>query len=171
MRSRPARLIRWIAAMLMAAALPCAWGFDANGVQLGSRETDVRKSFPGARCKPLEWRTDAADRRCDDAEVLVGGVQSRITFYLKKDSVKGFDLRFDVVDMDRMVSFLKSRFGVPSAEAKDAIQRKGGNPREVYTVRWDKAGDHALLTAQMEKKRASLTVSRGDFDEAIYRVQ
>lgn len=171
MRAPPAYLSRWISAVLMAAAFPTAWAFDANGVLLGSRESDVRRFFPGARCKPLEWRTDAADRRCDDAEVLLGGVQSRITFYLRKDSVKGFDVRFDVVDMDRMVSFLKSRFGAPSTEAKDAIQRKGGNPREVYTVRWEKAGDHALLTAQMEKKRAFLTVSRGDFDEAIYRVQ
>lgn len=171
MRPPPAYVFRWLPAVLIATVVPSAWGFDANGVQLGGRESDVRKSFPGARCKPLEWRTEAADRRCDDAEVLLGGVQSRITFYLKKDSVRGFDVRFDVVDLDRMVGFLKSRFGAPSAEARDAIQRKGGNPREVYSVRWEKAGDHALLTAQMEKRRASLTVSRGDFDEAIYRVQ
>jgi hypothetical protein len=36
---------------------------------------------------------------------------------------------------------------------------------------WENAGERAVLTAQLEKRRASLLVSRGDFDEEIYRVR
>ena len=32
-------------------------------------------------------------------------------------------------------------------------------------------GERAVLTAQLEKRTASMLVSRGSFDEEIYRVQ
>ena len=57
--------------------------FDANGVKLGDNELAVKKAFPGIRCKPLEWKSDAAERRCDDARVAFAGVESRVTIYLK----------------------------------------------------------------------------------------
>ena len=44
-----------------------AAAYDVNGVRLGGREVDVKKAFPTAHCKPLEWKSNAADRRCDDA--------------------------------------------------------------------------------------------------------
>ncbi|HEX2651596.1 MAG TPA: hypothetical protein VHN19_16835, partial [Burkholderiales bacterium] len=47
-------------------ALP-ALAYDVNGVAIGGKEIDVKKAFPSVHCKELEWRTDAADRRCDDA--------------------------------------------------------------------------------------------------------
>src|SRR5947208_1459373 len=109
--------------VLRSAALACctslcvasACAFDANGVALGGRETEVKKAFPSARCKPLEWRSDAADRRCDDAEITLGGIPARITFYLKRDSIQGFDLRFDTRDLERMSALLKTRFGAPQS--------------------------------------------------------
>ena len=161
------------------AALACATlfgvsyaqAFDANGVGLGAREAEVRKTFPSARCKPLEWRSDAADRRCDDAQIALGGIPARITFYLKRDAVQGFDVRFDTRDLERMAAFLKNHFGVPQTEARETIQRKGDAPREVYRARWEKGPDHAVLAAQLERKRSSLLVVRGEFDEEIYRVR
>ena len=44
--------------------------FDANGVKLGDNEAAVKKVFPGIRCKPLEWKSDAADRRCERARLM-----------------------------------------------------------------------------------------------------
>ena len=64
--------------------------FDANGVKLGDNEAAVKKTFPGIHCKALEWKSDAADRRCDDAKIAFGGVEARVTLYLKSDSVRGF---------------------------------------------------------------------------------
>ncbi len=64
--------------LLCFAVLP-ALGYELNGVKLGGRELDVKKAFPSAHCKALEWRTDAANRRCDDARVALGGVLTKIT--------------------------------------------------------------------------------------------
>jgi hypothetical protein len=41
----------------------------------------------------------------------------------------------------------------------------------VYSVLWQGKGERAVLTAQMEKRRASIIVYRGDFEEEIYRVR
>ena len=38
-------------------------------------------------------------------------------------------------------------------------------------MRWEKGADRAMLVAQLEKKRANLEVSRGNFPVEIYRVQ
>jgi hypothetical protein len=169
---RSARVLKAVALACAATSVaPLTYGFDANGVGLGGRETEVKKAFPSVRCKALEWRSEAADRRCDDAEVAVGGIPVRITFYLKRDMVQGFDLRFDTRDVERMAVFLKGRYGAPQAEARETIQRKGDAPREVYRVRWQKGMDHAVLAAQLEKKRSSVLVARGDFEEEIYRVR
>ena len=66
------------ALMLFAPALAFAAAFDANGVKLGDSEAAIKKAFPGIRCKALEWKSDAADRRCDDPKVVFGGVESRV---------------------------------------------------------------------------------------------
>ena len=63
-------------------ALP-ALAYDINGIAIGGKEIDAKKAMPATHCKPLEWKSDAADRRCDDAKVLVGGVETRITVFLK----------------------------------------------------------------------------------------
>jgi hypothetical protein len=143
--------------------------YDANGVVLGATEIDVKKAFPSAYCKPLEWTSAGADRRCDDAKISFGGVDARITFYLKKDSVQAFDLRFETKDLDKIVAVLKGRYGKPTSETKDERQGKSG--REIYKALWEKDRDRAVLVAQLEKKRSQLTVSRGNWEEEIYRVR
>ena len=145
--------------------------YDANGVALGASEKDVKKGFPSALCKPLEWKSAASDRRCDDAKIAFAGAEARITLYLKNDAVQAFDLRFNTVDLDKVVAHLKTRYGKPHSEVKDAVDRVGKEARVTYKVLWEEGKDRAALVAQMEKKRASLTVSRGNWEEEIYRVR
>jgi hypothetical protein len=158
-----------------------ATGYDANGVALGASEKALLQQFPSAHCQPLQWSSHAADRRCDDSKAVIGGVMSRITFYLKKDRVQAFDVRFESKDADNLAAFLKKRYGAPSGETREKIEKadKQGKaekadkrgPPELYKVHWEKGGERAVLTSQNEKRRALFTVSRGDFEEEIYRVR
>ncbi len=157
---------------LLLSGTPCAaLAYDANGVALGAGERDVKDAFPSAHCQPLEWKSVAADRRCDDARIAFAGVRARITFYLKNDAVQAFDVRFDPEDRERVVRYLKSRYGEPASERTEVFHREGKPDREVYKVRWEDGRDKALLSAQLERKHAQLEVSRGDFDLEIYRVR
>jgi hypothetical protein len=160
-----------LAALLLLIAYPAAAIYDANGVPLGGSEKDVKKNFPGIYCKPLEWSSRAADRRCDDAKISFGGVESRITFYLRKDVVQAFDVRFDTKDLERVTAVLKKRYGAPQSETKDAIQREGKPGTEIYKALWETGKDRAVMIVPMEKKRGQLTVSRGDWEDEIYRVR
>jgi len=162
--------------ILLSFALACLAGaaaaYDANGVALGATENAVRKQFPTAHCQPLQWTSRAADRRCDDAKVVIGGVESRITFFLKQDQVQAFDVRFQPKDAERLATFLKKRYGTPSGETRDKLEtgdKRGAG--ELYKIAWQKGPERAVLTAQTEKRRAFFTVSRGDFEEEIYRVR
>ena len=147
-----------------------AWGFDANGVALGATEAEVLRQYPAARCRPLEWKSDAAQRRCDDAKAELAGVQARITFYLKGDSVQAFDLRFDAQHLERVVAFLKGRYGKPASEAREMIESRR-ETRELYKLRWQQGSDRAVLTSQAKRRRVDLNVWRGDFDTEIYRIK
>jgi len=151
-------------------ALP-ALAYDINGIAIGGKEIDVKKAMPSTNCKPLEWKSDAADRRCDDAKVPVGGVETRITVFLKAGVIQAYDARFDIKELERMKTHLKSRWGAPMAEATDVISRKDKEDRKVFKMRWEKGEERAVLTAQMEKKRVSLEVSRGNFPVEIYRIR
>ena len=162
---------RVVFAALGILAAHAALAYDANGVALGGTEAQIKKAFPSALCKPLEWTSRAADRRCDDAKISFGGVDARITFYLRKDAVQAFDIRFDNQYLDKVTAFAKSRYGKPAAETKETIERQGKPGREIYKVRWESGADHAILVSQLEKSRAQLTVSRGNFEEEIYRVR
>lgn len=148
-----------------------ALAYDVNGIRLGGKEIDVKKAMPSALCKPLEWKSDAADRRCDDAKVAVGGVETRIAVFLKAGVVQAYDIRFDVKELERVKAHLKANWGEPLAEATDVIARQGKPDRKVFKMRWEKGAERALLVAQLEKKRASLEVSRGNFPVEIYRVR
>ena len=152
-------------------ALPASAAYDVNGVQLGASEKDVKRALPSAHCKALEWKSKAADRRCDDSRVSFGGIEVRVTLYLRKDVVEAFDLRFETKELDRFVGFLKTRYGAPASENRDTYGDKGKATRQVYKAAWEKDGERAVLTAQLEKRTASMLVSRGDFDEEIYRVR
>jgi hypothetical protein len=157
-------------AALLAAAVPAA-AFDVNGVKLGGREVDVKKTFPSAHCKALEWKSDAADRRCDDARISLNGTEARITVFLKADVVQAFDLRFDIKELEKVKETLRVRWGAPLAEATEAYSRKDKEDRKVFKMRWEKGADRAILTAQLEKKRGTVEVSRGNFPDEIYRVK
>lgn len=163
-------LRRVLAAALGLCAAP-ALAFEANGIDLGANEAHVRKVLPSAHCKALEWKSRAADRRCDDARIVFAGIQARITIYLKDDAVQAWDVRFPTNELKRVSEFLRGRWGAPASEGKALIQRKEKETREVYNMSWTRGRDRAALTAQMEKKRAWVTVSRGDFEEEIYRVR
>ncbi len=148
-----------------------ALAYELNGIALGGKEIDARKAMPSANCKALEWKSDAADRRCDDARVAVGGVETRITVFLKAGVIQAYDLRFDVKNLERMKAHLRARWGTPMAEATDTIARKDAKDRQIFKMRWEKGADRAVLVAQLERKRASLEVSRGNFPVEIYRVR
>ena len=143
--------------------------FDVNGIALGASEAEVRKKFPSANCKKLEWESRAADRRCDDSRMNFGGVEARVTLYLRRDKVEAFDVRFDSRDLDRFVAVVKERFGAPASEQRDTLGDK--KPRQVYKAMWEGKGERAALVAQIDKRRGSLLVSRGNFEEEIYKVR
>jgi len=145
--------------------------YDADGVPLGASEAKVKKRFPSARCKALEWASLAADRRCDDGRAVFAGMESRITFYLRKDAVEAFYVRFDVKFTERMASTLKGRYGKPSSEERETPDRPDAPPRQLYKLLWEGKGERALFTSLSDKRRASLLVSRGKFEEEIYRVR
>jgi len=155
---------------LLLAALPASAAYDANGVVLGATERDIARQFPSSHCKPLQWNSSAADRRCDDAKVSFGGASARVTFYLKDDRVQAFDVRFETKEVERVSAFLKSRYGAPAEETRAKFDARG-RAREIVKLRWEKGDERAVLTAQMEKRRAALTVSRGDFEDEIYRIR
>jgi hypothetical protein len=161
--------------LLCLASTPAFAAFDANGVALGGTEQDIKRKFPSVHCKALEWQSKAADRRCDDARIaFAGGVQARVTFYLGRNSIQAFDVRFDTRDFDRVVAFLKKQYGAPMGETRDEMQRKNKNdkkPRVIQRVRWEQGKDRAVLLADMDKSRSNLLASRGDFEEEIYRVR
>lgn len=153
-------------------ALPSfALAYDINGVDLGAGEAEVRKAYPSARCKPLEWKSEAADRRCDDARVPLGGAEARFTAFLKGGTVQAMDLRFNGRDLARVREALRARWGAPQAEVTEVFADRGGKERHVVKMRWEKGADRAILTAQQDRKRATLEISRGRFPEEIYRVR
>jgi hypothetical protein len=163
--------MKYLALGLLLVCMPAAAAYDIKGVALGATEKDVIRALPSAHCKALEWESRAADRRCDDSRVSFGGVEVKVTFYLKKDVVEAFDLRFDTKDVDRFVAFLKTRYGAPQSETRDEIKREGKTARKVHKALWEDGGTRAVLVAQLEKGRASMLVSRGAFDEEIYKVR
>ena len=155
--------------LLLLVSLPAWAAYDANEIVLGATEKAVVAKYPSAHCKALEWTSLAADRRCDDAKILFGGVQARITFYLKQDRVQAFVVRYESRDTERLVQFLKPRYGKPTTEIREkADTRRGG---DLVKLEWKNGEEQALLVSQSEQRRASLTVWRGNFEEEIYRVR
>jgi hypothetical protein len=155
--------------VLLLASHAAGAAFDVNEITLGSSEADVKRRFPSANCKRLEWESRAADRRCDDSRINFGGVESRVTFYLRKDKVEAFDVRFDSRELERFIAYAKRRYGKPASEQRDTLGDK--KPRQVYKALWEGKGERAALVAQMDQRRGSLLVSRGNFEEEIYKVR
>lgn len=163
-------MTRMLLALALAAAFP-ALAFDANGMKLGASEADVRKVFPNAYCKALEWKSDAADRRCDDARATFAAVRARLTVYLKGDEVQAFNLRFDAPDLEALKQHLRNAYGKPSSEATEVIPRGEKGERRVFKMRWERGAERAVLTAPENSKRVGLEAWRGNFDTEIYRVK
>jgi len=170
--------MRRLALLVLSIAAPAAFAYDLNGMPIGGDEQAVKKAFPSAYCKPLEWSSTVADRRCDDAKIALAGVPARITVYLKSGAIQAFSVRFDNKDRDRVIAHLKSRWGPASGEATETIARKGKDgkgkdkdERKVYKVNWEKGNERALLAAQSDRKRGALEVWRGNFIDEIYKVR
>lgn len=156
---REGLLFAFLAPLLAHAA---ADGFDANEVKLGASEKIVKRHFPNAHCQALQWRSRAADRRCDDSRVAVAGFDGSITFYLKDDAVAAFDLRFLTRDAARFAKLASERYGAPPREKAS---------EKAHTLEWRRNGERALLSTQEGQRRASFLVWRGDFYDEIYKVR
>ena len=85
--------------------------------------------------------------------------------------MQGFDVRFDTVQLETVTAYLKTRYGKPVSESKDTILNKNREAREVFKVLWEQGADKAMLSSISTGKRAALSVSRGNFDDAIYRIR
>lgn len=144
--------------LLLAGAAAAA--YDVNEVRLGASERRIKERFPYANCRALEWPSRAAERRCDDSRVNFGGVDASVTFYLKRDAVEGFDLRFDQRELERVLQFLRKRYGEPAAEGPAPVRAE-----------WKDKAQRAVLTSEQGRRRASLLVSRGAFEDEIYKVR
>ena len=139
---------------------PALAAYDLNEVGLGASESDVKSRFPTANCQALEWESRAADRRCDDSRVRVGGMDASVTFYLKNDAVEGFDLRFDAPNVVPMRNLLSERYGVPVLIDKGDVRAE-----------WKANGERARITAEHGRRRASLLVWRGAFEAELYKIR
>jgi hypothetical protein len=150
--------------VLVAGAASAA--YDVNDVKLGAAEHDITQRFPNAHCRALEWPSRAADRRCDDSRIMWNGVDASVTFYLKRDAVEGFDVRFDHRDTPTVLKFLQSRYGKPLAEPQASVK-----PPAAVTVEWKAEDQRARLSSEPGRRRASVLVWRGAFEEEIYKVR
>ncbi len=159
-----------LALLLAAAALP-AYALQALGVKLGADEEAVRKALPNAYCKALEWKSDAADRRCDDARAQFAGTRARVTVYLKAGAVQAIDLRLDAKDLESLKRHLRQVYGAPKSEGTEVIPRGEKGERRIFKMRWEEGSDRAMFTAPENSQRAELSIWRGNFDSEIYRVR
>ena len=140
--------------------LPAFAAYDVNSVQLGASEKELKAHFPQAHCRPLEWKSRAADRRCDDSRIKVGEMEASVTFYLRNDAVEGMDMRFDARNVIPMTKYLSGRYGAP------AVTNKGDVKAE-----WKSDGERARMTAEQGQRRASLLVWRGAFEDELYKIR
>ncbi|MDH4191014.1 MAG: hypothetical protein OEW21_12505 [Betaproteobacteria bacterium] len=159
----------WFVALLCYGAP--SFAYDANGVELGATEAAVRKVFTTAHCKELEWKSAAADRRCDNSRIRYAGVSARITLYLSAGALRAFDVRFDAGDLPRVVEFLTSRHGAPAEDLHETYPRRDQTLREVHRLRWRRGTDRLELISRPGNRRAQIFVSRGDVSEDLYRIR
>lgn len=138
--------------------------YDVNEVRLGASEQEIKQKVPQANCRPLEWPSRAADRRCDDSRMIFAGVDASVTFYLRKDAVEGFDVRFDHRDVAGILKYLRERYGAPVFEGPGPVVARWEDKRKSGT-------EQAVLSSEKGRRRASLLVSRGTFEDEIYKVR
>jgi hypothetical protein len=151
--------VKAILSFLLCAGIAHA-AYDVNDVTLGATEKEIKEKFPYANCRVLEWPSRAADRRCDDSRIIFAGVDASVTFYLRKGTVEGFDVRFDHRDTGGIVKFLSTRYGAPTFEGPGPV-----------VAQWTNKTERATTTSGQGRRRASLLVSRGTFEDEIYKVR
>ena len=151
-----------LGAFLLLHAVAAAAEFDVNEISLGATERDIKAKFKEANCRELEWPSRAADRRCDESRIKVGGIDASVTFYLKQGALEGFDVRFEKGQFERMSKFLIGRYGKPATEKTGGLGS---------TLEWKNGGERARLSAEQGRRRASLLVWRGAFEDEIYKVR
>src|SRR3954470_6180489 len=137
-----------------------AAAYDLNDVALGANESQIKQHFPNANCRALEWSSRAADRRCDDSRAHLGAVDASVTFYLKQDALEGFDVRFDRRELPRVKEFVVGRYGKPVREQETPP-----------SVEWKSDGERARLSGEANRRRASLLVWRGTFEDELYKIR
>src|SRR3954469_18865402 len=110
------QLFRTTGLLLLLAAANARASYDLNDLTLGASEAQIKKNFPNAYCRELEWPSGAAERRCDDSRISVAGVDASVTFYLKRGAVEGFDVRLARRERGGGKDFLVKRYGKPASE-------------------------------------------------------
>jgi hypothetical protein len=141
-------------------ALSAAAAYDLNDVTLGASEKDIKQHFPNANCRPLEWQSRAADRRCDDSRIHFAGIDASVTFYLRGDAMEGFDVRFDRRALASVKAYLVKRYGAPAKQSETPP-----------SAEWKAQGERARLAGEENRRRASLLVWRGAFEDEVYRIR
>jgi hypothetical protein len=160
-----------LAAVTLLGAASAFAAYEVNGITLGASEREVKQAFPSAYCQLLEWKSVAAERRCDDSRVSFGGAPARVTFYLKHDKVQAIDVGFDPRDSERVIAFLKTQYGDPASERTDTITRQGKEDRKIYKAAWRDGDVTAQVTVRLGTRYGQLEVARGDFAQKIYEVK
>jgi len=74
-------------------------------------------------------------------------------------------------DLERGKAVLRALWGAPLAETTESFAQKNKPDRKVLKMRWENGADRAILSAQQDKKRVTVEVSRGSFAEEIYRIR
>jgi hypothetical protein len=156
--------VKGVGLLFLLAAGAASAAYDVNDVPLGTSEKDLKQHFPHANCRPLEWPSRAADRRCDDSRITFGGVDASVTFYLRRNAVEGFDVRFDHRDLDPVLKYLRTRYGAPAFESPGPVLARWEGKRK-------DGAERAVLTSEKGRRRASLFVSRGTFEDELYKVR
>ena len=83
-----------------------------------------------------------------------------MTFYLRRNAVEAFDVRFDHRDLELALMYLRQRYGTPALEGTGPL-----------LAQWKDTAERAVLTSEKGRRRASLLVSRGAFEDEIYKVR
>ncbi|HYY61101.1 MAG TPA: hypothetical protein VE756_06900, partial [Burkholderiales bacterium] len=76
------------------------------------------------------------------------------------------DVRFDHRNLAAMLKYLQARYGKPLDEPT-----MPATPAAPVTVEWKGTAERARLTSEPGRRRASLLVWRGAFEEEIYKVR
>jgi hypothetical protein len=83
-----------------------------------------------------------------------------VTFYLRRNAVEGFDVRFDHREIEAVLKRLRTRYGKPAFESEGPVR-----------AQWKDKAERAVLSSEKGRRRASLLVSRGTFEDEIYKVR